>query len=74
MTVNGRSVVAADLTPVDTVKHSSLLQKKSTQANRKLSHQHQKHQHTQKAEQPVVDAIDHVTASAATPEAELLRC
>ncbi|QEM33199.1 LysM peptidoglycan-binding domain-containing protein [Streptococcus salivarius] len=78
VTVNGQSVVAADLTaPVETVSTTATqapATEESTQAVSEVTEAIASASETPayaETEQPVADAIDHVTASAeATPEAE----
>ena len=78
VTVNGQSVVAADLTaPVETVSTTvtqAPATEESTQAVSEVTEAIASASETPayaETEQPVADAIDHVTASAeATPEAE----
>ncbi|OFN98872.1 peptidoglycan-binding protein LysM [Streptococcus sp. HMSC078H03] len=78
VTVNGQSVVAADLTaPVETVSTTATqapVTEESTQAVSKVTEAIASASEAPayaETEQPVADAIDHVTASAeATPEAE----
>ena len=78
VTVNGQSVVAADLTaPVETVSTTATqapVTEESTQAVSEVTEAIASASEAPayaETEQPVADAIDHVTASAeATPEAE----